>query len=823
MDEIPTSEFDSSNFDAKKVVQHYRKLVPLPQLQRSLRAQHAAARQELVELINEKYADFVSLSSRMQGVERALKPLRAPLEESSELTKNLQGKLGGILDQANETQKELARIRARKDALTAYIDNAKILDRAKQVLAQRWGNPQESDDSLREHVAQENVARDLRRIRLNLGGRLRAAEPAITAAASTASGMMASTSRPSASPAAPAEAAAGESPSAGALAEEASPECQALLREAALFEEEFAGKLHERLRALLGAAKRVWEPPPPPPGGAASGAAAPRPPGRAELLALAYLSRALVTSGRASLVEAAFAEVFAKGALDQATAACGAAAERQEAGHGSGLPERSVLAVDLGPFFATVQEKLLVEGAPIMWFAKRLQSIGSCDGGDAENSLLVVPSLHLVPNAVAAPVLRHLQKVWEKSVFMPAFPDIFASNYLHAARFIQAAEVFMTDSERQAFAQSSAVVDFRKRWKTQVYFSLRQKEALKLLQAVAAKPLLPAASADQRHEAGGAVYWLEASAEVVRLLHTIWSDRWYLEVLFSKMLQLALELLAKCAKLLGSAADVQDGSGVGWDAAAASPSWSTSSPPVRLSRVVADISELCTALCSSGPAGVGGTLAGLVLQRLPAAAAAMGSGRRPEDLVRALLDEAIGELRPIVDRLEAGVLRAVGAAVTPQFAAIRGIPALYRMLSKPVPANPSPYVDSAMRPILALRQAAAAAPAATVARWAQQAVDAAAVEFSAQATQLLESTKLQEASLRRLGNRAAGGGGDSQATDLDKIHIQICLDVEAFTQSALALGASLEGSTGLAKLAAVVAPIRATVEAHRVPAAVQAA
>ena len=31
--------------------------------------------------INEKYADFVSLSSRMQGVERALKPLRAPLED----------------------------------------------------------------------------------------------------------------------------------------------------------------------------------------------------------------------------------------------------------------------------------------------------------------------------------------------------------------------------------------------------------------------------------------------------------------------------------------------------------------------------------------------------------------------------------------------------------------------------------------------------------------------------------------------------------------------------------------------------------------------
>lgn len=34
-------------------MQRYRKRVPLPQLQKSLRTHHASARQELVELINE--------------------------------------------------------------------------------------------------------------------------------------------------------------------------------------------------------------------------------------------------------------------------------------------------------------------------------------------------------------------------------------------------------------------------------------------------------------------------------------------------------------------------------------------------------------------------------------------------------------------------------------------------------------------------------------------------------------------------------------------------------------------------------------------------
>ncbi|CAJ1348535.1 unnamed protein product, partial [Effrenium voratum] len=102
MDEIQYSEFENPSFDAKELVQRYRKRIPLPHLQKILRGHHAATRQELIELINEKYADFVSLSSRMQGVERALKPLRAPLEESSELTKGLHTKLGGLLQKAEE-------------------------------------------------------------------------------------------------------------------------------------------------------------------------------------------------------------------------------------------------------------------------------------------------------------------------------------------------------------------------------------------------------------------------------------------------------------------------------------------------------------------------------------------------------------------------------------------------------------------------------------------------------------------------------------------------------------------------------------------------
>lgn len=163
------------------------------------------------------------------------------------------------------------------------------------------------------------------------------------------------------------------------------------------------------------------------------------------------------------------------------------------------------------------------------------------------------------------------------------------------------------------------------------------------------------------------------------------------------------------------------------------------------------------------------------------------------------------------------MVKQVMAAILPQFTAIRGIPAFYRMLNKPVPVKASPYVESALRPLQAFREVALlAASAAAVDTWLGQAVGAAAAEFSSQAAQLLELTHQQEASLRRLAGRG-GPSSDAQVSDLEKIHIQLCLDVEVFTTAASALGASAAQAAGLKKLAEVVAPVRPVFEAHRPP------
>jgi len=748
MDEVSYAEFENPNFDAKELVQRYRKRIPLPHLQKSLRAHHATTRQELIELINEKYADFVSLSSRMQGVERALRPLRSPLEESCELTKGLQTKLGGLLQKAEETHERLGRIQARKEALHSYVENARLLGKVKASSDTKWGD---SEAFFREHMAQEGVARELRRIRINLQG---------TIAAEGSDG---------------------------------SPECSALLEEAMTFQEAFSRRLQDKLRRLGTTASESWEAGRGETDGTAFSVS------RAELGAIAQTSRALCTIGHGQRVEQIFAEAFAKVVLDEAVVACNTAAEeakRKALAETSGGGSGRILgagAVDLGAFVAVATRGLLKEGAPLQWFARRLR------GGapDADESL-AVPSLRLVAFAAVLPALQKIQEAWP-NVFMPAFPDLFAANYSHFSKFLQSAEEAMHPEEMEALRRDPALGEFQRKWKTQVYCSLRAKEANQRLDAAAKR--LSADELGRLREAHGRQYWLETSSELLQTIHLVWGD-WYLRCLYPKMARLALELVARYGKAMASLADGSGGSeGAGWDAGASPPAWSPTSQPAQLTRAAADILKVIEDLSASPSPGL---IARLFLERLPAAT----DGQKPTELACALLADASEGLGPALAALKEVVLKQVIAAILPQFAAIRGIPAFYRMLNKPVPTKASPYVESAIRPLTAFQDvlvSAAMGGTAAASEWLSEIVDGASQEFTSQATQLIELTRQQEASLRRLGGRASGG----EVSDLEKIHLQLCLDVDTFVGLASKPAAN---APGLTKLTEAVAGIRRSEE-----------
>merc|ERR1712050_313876 len=99
------------------------------------------------------------------------------------------------------------------------------------------------------------------------------------------------------------------------------------------------------------------------------------------------------------------------------------------------------------------------------------------------------------------------------------------------------------------------------------------------------------------------------------IIETIWSDGWYLEVLYPEMVQLSLELFARYGRTICSLAKESATSpGAGdWDAAATPPSWATNSVPIRFARASADVHEILTKVCDAE----NGQLANRISQRLP--------------------------------------------------------------------------------------------------------------------------------------------------------------------------------------------------------------
>jgi len=307
---------------------------------------------------------------------------------------------------------------------------------------------------------------------------------------------------------------------------------------------------------------------------------------------------------------------------------------------------------------------------------------------------------------------------------------------------------------------------------------------------------------EPRHAFGQRKFWLGVTWELMQLLQLAWSDKWYLDATFVKMLQLSLELVAKHGRLVAGlvpAADEKSGAAPPvWEASASPPSWASSSAAARIPRFAMDLVALSEEL------SLDGFVAALVLSRTPETGA-----DKTKDLVQQLLQETRTSIQGTVDVLGDILVKQVSSVVLPQFAAIRGIPAFYRMLNKPVPEVASPYVQAAMAPVEAFHKAA---PATLAGPWLNSILDAVSTEFALQSVQLLEATKQQEASLRRLSGRATTG--DAQVSDLEKIHIQLCLDIDTFIKLAAAMGASTDAAN-MTQLTEAVAQVWPTYLQHR--------
>jgi len=776
MGEIPASEFDTPSFNACEFVHRYRdKHVPLSQLHKGLRVHLSTAKQELDALISDKCSAFVTLSSQVDDASQKLKPLRAPLQETCEVTKNLEAKLGTVVCEANSANSEAWQCRARRDSLKSYIDNAKFLARVKCAVRCRRGNPQEPDEVLQGHIAHENIARDLRQIRLNLNTTI----DNVTLAEEFAKESRRKVKAHGHETEANAEADAVQTPDSTCCRE-----CKMLLEEVTQFENLFALHLSDMLRGLLIATRTTWEEQ------ELSLRQAARAVPRLELESASYMCRALTALGRANMAEAIFCEILSQSFIDSIAAKFFATQDGRIDGH----------TPNLQLFFDAIFKALLADGTLLLVFAKHLCCFE--DGGGASMGLegkdhahLFVPMLHLISHAVVIPTLHTVEEVCPH-IFEASTPDTFVAKFKCTQSFVDKARQLMTPVEKQAFMNSDVLAAFHTKWKKQDYAKLRAREALHRLQAAASTPpdVEDQRSMGRLHwsiSSGSPQCWLEVSSEVVELVRAAWSDKWYLDALFPHMLQLSLEMFAWYSNHMATKCEKEhDPAARGWNGSSVQAAWAHNSPPLRLARAVADLYGMQNDIsCTSEDDEAAGRIARIILDKVPCE-----TGNDPIALTRDILRKASNQLTPTVEAVENIMLQHVIAATVPPFTAIHGIPAFYRMLSRAAPTKPSPYVESAIKPIQAFRDAAGrAAPKNLVEGWVSRVVHGTALEFHKQATVLQDST-----------HQADG----AQTPNSNNILLQLCLDVEAFTTGALKIGASTSDVSGLQRLSEVAAAIR---------------
>jgi len=78
--------FNSPHFNVDEFIADCRMRTPhndLAELQKDIQSYEASLDNELIELINKDYADFVNLSAKLFGIDKTIETLRAPLDKLS--------------------------------------------------------------------------------------------------------------------------------------------------------------------------------------------------------------------------------------------------------------------------------------------------------------------------------------------------------------------------------------------------------------------------------------------------------------------------------------------------------------------------------------------------------------------------------------------------------------------------------------------------------------------------------------------------------------------------------------------------------------------
>lgn len=378
---------------------------------------------------------------------------------------------------------------------------------------------------------------------------------------------------------------------------------------------------------------------------------------------------------------------------------------------------------------------------------------------------------------VGKAITTHMQ-----SAFSPGTPDVFHQSVLSGTRIYDAIEVaLISEAQVATLRKSDTTVEFWRHWNLPVYFQLRFQEITSKFDSELRLGTSEADSSAPKTSTGSRLlrsdmYRVRASVAMISAIRECWSEHVFLKSLAHRFLRLSLQMLARYRT---------------WVRTGLAGEWSKSdSIPGGAARVYADV----VVMQSRVPAEIASLL------RMRETGLSADLLVEVDGAFSAAID-SFSELLPDVSR---SISDSLSKSCSENLQPLRGILATYRMSSKPAPTSHSPFVPKVLRPLKSfLNEQRSSLSAEACLEISAAVVEATTAKYYEMATDLLNSNRKSEETLRRL-NIGRGGGTAGQRAEsgsmTDKVSMQLYLDVAKFKDDIDALGVPLENVPSMARL-----------------------
>eukprot|EP00188_Purpureofilum_apyrenoidigerum_P000462 Plantae.Rhodophyta-Purpureofilum_apyrenoidigerum.ctg12022.p1 GENE.Plantae.Rhodophyta-Purpureofilum_apyrenoidigerum.ctg12022~~Plantae.Rhodophyta-Purpureofilum_apyrenoidigerum.ctg12022.p1 ORF type:complete len:712 (-),score=153.91 Plantae.Rhodophyta-Purpureofilum_apyrenoidigerum.ctg12022:643-2778(-) len=371
------------------------------------------------------------------------------------------------------------------------------------------------------------------------------------------------------------------------------------------------------------------------------------------------------------------------------------------------------------------------------------------------------------------------------SVFSPGIADTFHRCYCLALEIYGLMERNCLNEERlDRLHNCSASADFWRRWSLPIYFQLRFQEITAVFEtALADKPKMPPKTEGTENESNATsrtfrllsydVYQLESTRALVKCLRRCWEDDVYLKPLTHRLLKLSLQLMSRYTTWIRTGLQGQ---------------WGSDTSIKELAAVFSDVELLVERL--------GAELASMLrMGAMSSLDSAITSGADNA------FDNAVGSTKTVLSEVGASLSGKLSKSCMDALQPLRGIPATYRVINRPAPTEHSRFIPNVLKPLRQFLSDAEVKISESERKViVKQVVDATAVRYHEMASDLISSIRETADALRRLKIGDSNARSVGSNAEVDKITMQLYLDVRKFGSDVNALGVSTDDIPGFQKL-----------------------